>query len=295
MLANTVVGAVLYTAYLQTLSAIDEPTARGLKRVYPPPSFQTTFTAGAVAGGIQSLVAAPLDALQVRFQSADLVNQKYRNMWQYAHCKVQEIGPRGVFAGYALSLTKDTLGCGLFFGTFEYVKSQCFYSFVSYFYGHYSSLSQTQKEEISAQSTSSNNPVIRPNYLIEPAFLLTAGVTASVAQQLVQHPLGRVQDVHYGRLEYIDAHTHSNPGQKKLRTLDLYANAYRKTFKEVLVLARRQGGLRMWLYRDFFMTTLRQTPSTSIGLIVFEVVRRKYSSDDDVVKIVKDGYDILLT
>jgi hypothetical protein len=61
------------------------------------------------------------------------------------------------------------------------------------------------------------------------------------------------------------------------------------------VLARREGGLRRWLYKDFFASTLRQVPSTSIGLIVFEIARRKYAVDEDIVKIQKDGYDILLS
>lgn len=293
-MANATVGAILYTAYLQTLASIHEPSARGAKRVYPPPSLATSCTAGFVAGSFQSLVAAPLDALQVRFQATELLNQKYKNMWQYAFRKAQEIGARGIFAGYSVSFLKDSFGCAFFFGTFEYVKSQCFYGFVSSFYGHYGQLSATQKEQINAQTKLFGNPVIKPHYAIEPTFILLAGVAASIAQQAVQYPLGRIQDIHYGRLEYIDSHTHSKPGEPRIRVMRLYASAYRKTLKQVLVLARRQHGLRQWLYSDFFMSTLRQVPSTSVGLIVFEVLRRKYGTEEDAAKIVKDGYDILL-
>ena len=42
------------------------------------------------------------------------------------------------------------------------------------------------------------------------------------------------------------------------------------------------------------MGTLRQVPSTSAGLIVFEILRRKYALDEEEVRIHKDGYDILL-
>lgn len=38
------------------LSEFHEPSGIGLKRVYPPPPFSSTFSAGMVAGGIQSLV-----------------------------------------------------------------------------------------------------------------------------------------------------------------------------------------------------------------------------------------------
>ena len=43
------------------------------------------------------------------------------------------------------------------------------------------------------------------------------------------------------------------------------------------------------------MNTIKQVPSTSAGLVIFELVRRRYSSEAEAVKIKKDGYDILLT
>lgn len=76
--------------------------------------------------------------------------------------------------------------------------------------------------------------------------------------------------------------------------MKLYASAYRKTAKQVMAIARKDGGLRRWMYRDFLVRTVTQTPSTAAGLIVFEVIRRRYGDSSDVVKINKDGYDILL-
>jgi hypothetical protein len=297
LIANTAVGAVLYTAYLQTLSLIHEPNSMSTKRVFPPPSFGTCFSAGFLAGSIQSVIAAPVDALQVRFQSTEMMDGKYRNMWHYGLRKTQEIGARGIFAGWSLSLLRDSFGAGVFFATFETVKSQAFYSFVSRYYGSWTQLSDTQRESISVQRIqgASHHAEIRPHYMVEPSFLLLAGVAASVAQAIIQHPLSRVQEIHYGRLEYIDNHTHTEPGQKKVRTLRLYAAAYRKTWKHVLALARKEGGLRPWLFRHFISNTIRQVPSTSAGLIVFEVIRRAYGMDEEPVRIPKDGYEILLT
>lgn len=294
LLANTVVGAVLYTSYLQTLGLLHEPSSKAVKRVDPVPPFKFTFTAGLIAGSIQSIIAAPLDALQVRFQAKDLLERKYKNMWQYAYLKTKDIGARGIFAGWSLSLVRDSFGNAVFFGVFEYVKGQAFYSFVSNFYGTYGNLTGFQKERIAQQSSVSGNPVIRPHYLIEPAFILLAGIGASVAQAIIQYPISRIQEVHYGRLEWIDAHHKHRRGDFQPRALSLYASAYRKTFKQCLAIARREGGLRRWLYRDFLTRTLTQTPSTAAGLIVFEVIRRRYSSEQDAVKINKDGYDILL-
>ncbi|KAM0718080.1 hypothetical protein Q7P37_006412 [Cladosporium fusiforme] len=295
LVANTMVGAVLYAGYLQTLATIHEPSSLATKRVYPPPSFGTTFSAGFIAGSIQSILAAPVDALQVRFQATELMEGKYKHMWSYAYQKTKEIGARGIFAGWSLSFLKDSIGYGFFFGIFEFVKAQSFYSFVSNYYGQYGKLSSLQQAHIDQQAGSTGNPVIRPYYMIEPTFIALAGIAASLAQQTIQHPLSRIQDIHYGRLEYIDAHEYSKPNASKQQALRLYASAYNKTWKQVQVLARREGGMRTWLYKDFFMSTLRQAPSTSIGLIVFEIARRKYSMDDDEVKIEKDGYDILLS
>lgn len=293
LLANTIVGAVLYTSYLNMLGLLHEPSSRATKRVYPPPPISATFTAGFAAGGIQSLIAAPLDALQVRFQAAEMMEGKYSNMWNYALHKSRDIGLRGVFAGWSLSFIRDSLGFGAFFAAFEYVKGQAFYGFVSNFYGFYDRLSLSKQAKIDEQVGQQGRPEIRPHYMLEPTFLLMAGAAASIAQSVIQHPVTRVQDVYWGRLEWIDSHKHLE-GESKVNSLRLYASAYRKTFKECAVLARRAGGLRKWLYGDFLMGTLRQIPSTSAGLIVFEIVRRKYSFDSEVVRIRKDGYDILL-
>ena len=300
LLANAAVGAVLYTSYLNTLGMLHEPSSRATKRVYPPPPVSTTFIAGFVAGSIQSLIAAPLDALQVRFQAAEMMEGKYRNMWQYAFQKTHDIGVRGVFAGWSLSFIRDSFGFGAFFAAFEFVKDQCFYSFVSNVYGFYDRLSLFQQAKIEGQSGKHGRPEIRPHYMLEPAFILVAGAAASVAQSVIQHPLTRIQEVHYGRLEHVDSHhrvdraDRAAPGTPKLDTLKLYASAYRKTFKQCAVLARRTGGMSRWLYTGFLMGTLRQVPSTSAGLIMFEVLRRKWSADEEVVRIHKDGYDILL-
>ncbi|KAK4540612.1 hypothetical protein LTR36_009042 [Oleoguttula mirabilis] len=296
LLANTVIGAVLYTSYLQTLALLHEPSGRATKRVDPLPPPSSTFAAGFVAGSVQSLVAAPLDALQDRFQAKHMTSGRYDNMWQFAYRKTREIGVRGIFAGWSLSFLRDSCGNAAFFATFEYVKGQAFYSFVSNVYGHYGKLTGFQKEVLNAQKGTAGNPVIRPHYLLEPAFLAFAGVAASIVQAVIQHPISRVQELHYRRLAWIDSHPHQarESGATRPRAMGLYASAYRKTFKEVYVLARREGGLRRWLYRHFLMRTLTQVPSTSAGLIAFEVIRRKYGNEQDTVHIEKDGYSIEL-
>ena len=134
---------------------------------------------------------------------------------------------------------------------------------------------------------------MRPHYAMEPTFLLLAGITASIAQQVVQHPLGVIQNVHYGRLESLDCAAKLQ--QPRAKMLSLYYAAYQKTLQQCGKQARASGGWRSLLYRNFLGSTLRQVPSMSAGLIVFELVRRRYATDDDAVCIHKDGYDILLS
>ncbi|CAI7671767.1 unnamed protein product [Penicillium pancosmium] len=295
LMANAGVGAVLYTSYLQVLGSLHEPVRQGAKRVWPPASPSSTFAAGFTAGTIQSIVAAPLDALQVRMQTSDLLEGQYRSMWHYGHHKLKQIGLGGIFAGWSLSFLRDSFGYAVFFSTFEYVKSQSYYSFVTWYYGalHPEHIERIPFSESESRSASDRGvPVIKPHYALEPGFLLLAGVTASVAQQVIQHPLGVIQDLHLGRLEYLDHQASLDPSRRQM--MRLYYHAYQETYKRCARKAARAGGWRRWLFRGFFSTAIRQVPSTSAGLIIFELVRRRYASLDDAVHIRSDGYDILL-
>ena len=154
-----------------------------------------------------------------------------------------------------MSLFRDALGAGVFFTTFETVKSQAFYEFVSIYYGSWTQLSAQQQQSITTQNALYGPAEIRPHFMVEPSFLLLAGVAATVSQALVQHPHSKIQELHYGRLAWIDAHDYHKPGERKTKALRLYAEAYRKTFKQCLVMARRSGGLRRYLYNGFLITT----------------------------------------
>lgn len=283
LLANVSVGAILYTSYLQLLSRLYQPSSKLTKRAYPPPPPSKTFTAGFAAGAFQSVVAAPLDALSVRFRPSDILDGRYKNMWQYGHLKMKEIGIRGMLAGWGLSFFKDSLGYGLFFATFEYVKAQSYYAFITRDYGG-----------LDWRSLHGNDHTrtIRPHYAIEPTFLLLAGISASVAQQIVHHPIGLLQEIYYRSLAIIDRK--SKPSMPVSQTLGMYLSAYMRVSQQCQARANRFGGWRRWLYKGFLRNTIRQIPSTSAGLIIFEMVRRRYGSEAVAVRIEKDGYDIML-
>lgn len=320
LIANVSVGAVLYTSYLQILGHLHEDSNKATKRIYPPPLPSETFTAGLLAGGLQSVVAAPLDAIQARFERGgkgpEVINGNGRpqSMWSFSYAKLREIGMRGIFAGWGLSCTKDSLGSAVFFSSFEYIKAQSFYSFIAWYYGDLSEdviniLSRRQQPPSPQDKDGlAHGKTIRPHYAIEPGFLMLAGIGASLAQQVVLHPLSHIQMEHWEHLEYLDAqarkirgYTASNVPKRKWRwkMFRAYYHAYRQTWAQCVAQAKAQEGngpnaMRRWLYRGFWWSTIRQVPSTSAGLVIFELVRRKYGLGGDPVRINKDGYDILL-
>lgn len=277
-------------SYLQILGGLYHPSSQSLKRIYPPPPVHSTLLAGLSAGAIQAVVAAPLDALSVRFKTSEVVH--YKNMWRYSWSKLRDIGPRGVLAGWGLSMMKDSFGYAAFFATFEFVKAQAYYAFVTKYYGD---LRGHLLAPILTPKLDETGPVdvIKPHYGIEPAFLMFAGITASISQQIIQHPLNLIQSIHYKSLAYLDKQAKID--QPKAMMARSYYSAYKKTYEQCLVHVRHAGSWRRWLYKGFLVNTIKQVPSTSAGLVIFELVRRRYGSETDAVRIEKDGYDILLT
>jgi hypothetical protein len=314
LIANVAVGAALYTSYLQILGKLHEPSAHARKTVYPPPSPQATFLAGFAAGSIQSLIAAPLDALQVRFEQR---GKKYedKTMWEYGRGKLREIGLRGIFAGYGLSFLKDSCGSGIFFCVFEWVKAQGYYNFVKWWYRGVGDVEFSMKasdgqsattlvdgQQVSPPGIRDYKRIVKPHYAIEPAFLMAAGMTASVAQQFVLYPLSTIQSLHYERLEDLDKKAvslqHDAPKAQRGRMLRAYYHAYQETWSQARGLASAERGMRNWLFRGFWWFTIRQVPSTSAGLVIFELVRRKYGQEGQGDEVRISGghdYDILLT
>jgi len=216
-------------------------------------------------------------------------------MWQYGKGKLHEIGMRGIFAGWSLSFLKDSLGSGIFFATFEYIKAQGYYQFVRMYYGSLEPLVVANLAHKRGTAHTHKTPVIKPHYALEPAFLTLAGVAATIAQQTVLYPLTLIQTLHYERLEELDQQAmRLQKSPKRGVMLQAYYHAYQETWRLHKEQALQVGGTRKWLYRGFWWNTVRQVPSTSAGLVIFELVRRRYGIGTDEVKISQDGYDILL-
>lgn len=308
LIANIGVGAVLYTGYLQILGRLHEESGQARKRVYPPPQPMHTFTAGFLAGALQSVIAAPLDALQARYDHRDLMandgSGKPQNMWKFGADKLREIGLRGIFAGWGVSFLKDSLGSAVFFSTFEYVKAQGYYRFVTWYYGGLAEdiVDVLAMKRPTHRHRDSETIFIRPHYALEPAFLFLGGFSAAIAQQTLLHPLTHFQVQHWDHLEEVDAKAEklraaakNDQPKRRWRMLRVYYRAYQETWAVCSAEAKSEGlSLVKWLYRGFWWNAIRQVPSTSAGLIIFELIRRKYGLNQEEVRINKHGYDILL-
>lgn len=171
------------------------------------------------------------------------------------------------------------------------MKAQSYYSFVTRYYGAWR---EADKGPVLRPRVdkSYGDYAIRPHYAIEPAFLMLAGIAASITQQLIQHPIDLIQGVHYQALATVDKQVQLEPSRTKV--LRTYYSSYKQTYQWCLVHVERHRGWRRWLYRGFFWNTIKHVPSTSAGLIIFELVRRRYGNEAEAVRIEKDGYDILL-
>lgn len=107
LIMNSFIGSVLYTTYIFTLPIFHPAFTYQKSRTFPPPPFPAVFMAGALAGAAQSLVAAPMDSLKVKFQVQDLAHGgKHKSMSSFAITTLKELGPKTVYRGFALTLVK---------------------------------------------------------------------------------------------------------------------------------------------------------------------------------------------
>ncbi|KAK9372013.1 mitochondrial carrier domain-containing protein [Lipomyces chichibuensis] len=308
LFANSAVGIFLYTTYLTALPLFSEHKVQ-INNIWfsQVPDILTprqTFLAGFIAGGAQSLAAAPVDAIFTRFSVSELLENpesgelRHMSLWRYSIAKLKAIGIRGVFAGYTLSFTKEALGFACFFSTFESVK-QWSYARVVRDYGAPIPKYVDAAAKLPAGSKQNQHSTIRerPSAALYPATILGAGAAATIALQIVQYPLSRLQNIHLTVLESIDFNTiyHHEREQLKAETkqtvrytrtsrrelLHTYVDAYQQTFRQARTLKNvgKQKSWLRWLYKGFIRNALTAVPSSSVGLFVFEIMRIRYMEE----------------
>lgn len=241
VIANSLVGAVLYTAYLGSLNVMEFMNGNNL------PTIKQSFLAGGLAGGIQAIVATPLDAVATRFD-ADIL-RKENSLWSYGYDLLRTIGPRAALGGVFLNTLKESSSFALFFAVFEGIKGP--------FYREYGAKN------------------------LYPVFVLAAGCFSAASLQIVNYPLSKIQKVHTLGLQAIDQQMKpQKPGMFSKIVhpgWQAYAFAYEKTFRRLKQLVEREAGgsWRQWLWSGGLRYTLYSMPSASIGLFVFEVLRQR--------------------
>ncbi|CCG83237.1 putative Mitochondrial carrier protein [Taphrina deformans PYCC 5710] len=268
LLANSIIGVVLYTTYIESLQLLHPPSSENVQRAIPPPPFETTYKAGAIAGLAQALVSQPIDALTVRFEVNQMLEGRYQSMWHYCISTLKDVGFKPVFGGFLLSAAKESLAMGAFFGTFEFIKNQGYYSFLRLFYG---------RQHLSLYVNAKEGSQKQPYWLIAPTFLLVSGLAASVAHTSMHFPLSKVQEIHLARLESSDYRNRYEQKFQQRRAIAIYASEYWKTAKQCSSVAAKNGGWNRWLFKGIVSTAIRGAPATSFGLIIFESFRSHFA------------------
>jgi hypothetical protein len=200
-----------------------------------------------ITGAAQTLVSTPLLTLQAHFATS---SRPMQSLWSYAFQTMRQLGLRSTYSPLPLSLLKESLSYGLFFGVFEYVKQQGYYAFLDQYYGDHRPVPPTGL--IAANER-------KPHWSIAPAFVILAGSTASFAYSTAAYPMQKAQQARF-RVPTSYRNFLSSPSALRV---------YTPTLRQVI----QRGGL----YRGFLGHAVRMIPSSSVALIIFEGVRRKFA------------------
>ncbi|AOA63153.1 hypothetical protein PP7435_CHR3-0834 [Komagataella phaffii CBS 7435] len=269
LVANSVMGIVLYTTYLSCLqSYTDGQEGRSIAN----PRLVDVFRAGFLAGAAQSLVAAPIDAIYARSNASEIIGGKNDNLWIYGLHKLKTSGFLGVFAGYSLSLVKESTSFAIYFTTFEAIKNRGY------------RITENTMERIDRMKNSllgrpqGDTVKTKSENILRTTFILLAGASAACSLLAVQYPFSKVQSIHLARLEALDIFN-ENSWDKKSK-FRLYYRSYLDTFHQLVSLHEKSKlSWTRWFYKGFVRNALTTIPATSVGLLVFEILRQKLSDE----------------
>ncbi|KAL6450606.1 hypothetical protein SBY92_000852 [Candida maltosa Xu316] len=292
LIANSATGVILYATYLTTLDHFTKKhgtgntTAAANFNWYSP---FDTWRAGFIAGAVQSLAAAPVDAIYTRSTVSEMLEGSHENLWKFGFNKLKEIGLVGVFAGYGFSFIKESFGFAFYFSTFEIVKTQGYnitYKLISYYKRSEEVIkSKLQKifkwneEEVDEKLEKLEK--YRSMKALKSSFVLLAGASAAFSLLAIQYPISKIQKIHLSRLEALDVYNaaaHQGPSRKPF--IKLYYNSYVDTYRQVLRMKQRANVT--WFeaaYSGFVRNALTTIPATSIALLVFEIMRTKLADN----------------
>lgn len=292
LIANSATGIILYSTYLTSLDYL----SKGRRERISGPiensilySYSDTWKAGLLAGALQSLAAAPVDAIYTRLSISEILDGKDRNLWTFGARKLRQIGVIGVFAGYGFSLVKESLGFAFYFSTFETIKTRgyllTYNSILTYRKVRESivrrlSFRKCDADVVFHNERAKNLEEKRFVRILHSSFILIAGASAAFILMAIQYPMTKIQNIHLSRLEALDLH---NAAQSKTEPfIKLYYNSYITTYHKLLDLRKKTSkSLFQVAYKGFGRNALMTMPSSSVGLLVFEIMRTKMSDAID--------------
>ncbi|KAK6201184.1 mitochondrial carrier protein [Scheffersomyces amazonensis] len=288
LIANSLTGLILYGTYLTALDHYNGSHFQTNKRhdfnYYSPID---TWKAGFLAGSIQSLAAAPVDAIYTRSNVAELLNGKNQNLWVYGINKLKEVGLVGVFAGYSFSFIKESLGFAFYFSTFEIVKTQgynwTYKAVVAYrrskekIVEKIATITKMDEEKVDEKLLQFERN--RTAKILKSSFILLAGASAAFSLLAIQYPITKIQKLHLSRLEALDIYNQAaNISRRPL--IKLYYHSYIDTYHQILKIKYKSKSSYFNLaYKGFVRNALSTIPATSIGLLVFEIMRTRLSDN----------------
>lgn len=289
LIANLATGVILYGTYLTALDLFNSKHHNTQRQDfhYSPAD---TWRAGFIAGAMQSLAAAPLDAIYTRLTTAEMLGGEHQNMWKYGANKLKEIGLVGVFAGYSFLLIKESLGFAFYFLTFEVVKTRGYnltYRVISAYRRFKIALKQKFERIpfLVIRNSETDAAVLRLEQtrltkILKSTFVLLAGASAAFLLLAVQYPLSKIQKIHLSRLEALDIYNLSTFHPQKRPFFKVYYNSYIDTYNQIAKMKLRAG--QTWLqlaYKGFFRNAVTAIPATSVGLLVFEIMRTRLADN----------------
>ncbi|KAJ3259588.1 hypothetical protein HK103_002142 [Boothiomyces macroporosus] len=114
LFANAIVGGVLFNVY--TISG------DYLKSLSPTHQCWHDFSAGAIAGCVQTLLSTPLARFHTELQKADFVKRRHDGLHKISNDVYKQIPGekhKHLFRGMGYNCIRDTAGFSMFFGVFE--------------------------------------------------------------------------------------------------------------------------------------------------------------------------------
>ncbi|KAK9717508.1 hypothetical protein K7432_006156 [Basidiobolus ranarum] len=249
LLANTAVGISLFTVYTATLLSLDPDSGlnpSGYK------TFSNAFTAGALAGAVSSTIATPLDSIQARFHVQEMIDGKFKSVMAYTKSMVQELGVATLYRGLGLTLVKDALGYGIFFGVFELAKKQ----------GYKMAVEHANRDRDLADV---NSQLVKPKFWVQPLLVLGSGALAAIFYQAVDHPFEQIRKVFFVK---------ASQAEIRYRTRTTYV----ETIRECIRLGNKKG-YQQFLFKGVVTNALRAVPASSLGLLCFEYLRNEFEHD----------------